>query len=278
MVAVPVSLIGTFAGLWLFGFSINTLTLFALVLAIGIVVDDAIVVLENVERLMAEKKPQALRRRRGGHEGSPGAVIAIVLVLCAVFVPVAFLGGIAGTLYRQFAVTVAIAVVISGVVALTLTPALCALLLKQSHKESPLFRPFNRFFTALTGSYVKTVGLTLRHGIVGLVLFGLVIGAGAWLLRLVPGSFVPSEDQGYLISALMLPDGATLKRTAATGELMRQAMTRDPRWPTPSWSPASTSSAAATSPTPAPSSSPSSPGASANPAPTSWPPSSWAPA
>jgi len=227
MVAVPVSLIGSFAGLWLFGFSINTLTLFALVLAIGIVVDDAIVVLENVERHIAEGlKPfdaalQAMKEVQG-------AVVAIVLVLCAVFIPVAFMGGIAGTLYRQFAVTVAIAVVISGVVALTLTPALCALLLKPGHKESRLFRPFNRLFAAFTRSYVATVGLTLRHGIVGLALFGLVIGAGAWLLRGIPGSFVPEEDQGYLIAALLLPDGATLKRTAATGEQLREALMRDP--------------------------------------------------
>jgi multidrug efflux pump len=142
MVAVPVSLIGTFAGLWLFGFSINTLTLFAMVLAIGIVVDDAIVVLENVERLMAEKKNsrRATPRSRPCSEVQ-GAVIAIVLVLCAVFVPVAFLGGIAGQLYKQFAVTVAVAVVLSGVVALTLTPALCALLLKAQHTENKLFRP-----------------------------------------------------------------------------------------------------------------------------------------
>jgi multidrug efflux pump subunit AcrB len=124
---------------------------------------------------------------------------------------------------------VAIAVVISGVVALTLTPALCALLLKQSHKESPLFRPFNRFFDGPHRVLHQNRGPhpAPRHHR-PLALFGLVIGAGAWLLRLVPGSFVPSEDQGYLISALMLPDGATLKRTAATGELMRQAMTRDP--------------------------------------------------
>jgi HAE1 family hydrophobic/amphiphilic exporter-1/multidrug efflux pump len=228
MVAVPVSLIGTFAGLWLFGYSINTLTLFALVLAIGIVVDDAIVVLENVERLMAERKLKPFDAAVEAMREVQTAVIAIVLVMCAVFIPVAFLGGIAGTLYRQFAVTLAVAVVISGVVALTLTPALCALLLKAQHEESRWFRPFNRAFAAVTRAYLKTVGLTLRHGLVGLVLFGLVIGAGAWLLRSIPGSFVPSEDQGYLISAVMLPDGATLKRTAATAEGVRQAVARNP--------------------------------------------------
>ncbi|MBP7490064.1 MAG: efflux RND transporter permease subunit, partial [Azospira sp.] len=135
LVAVPVSLIGTFAGLWLFGFSINTLTLFAMVLAIGIVVDDAIVVLENVERLMWEEKMAPKQAAIEAMREVSSAVVAIVLVLCAVFIPVAFLGGIAGMLYKQFAVTVAISVTLSGIVALTLTPALCALLLQPKHEE-----------------------------------------------------------------------------------------------------------------------------------------------
>ncbi len=127
IIAVPISLIGTFAGLWLFGFSINTLTLFAMVLSIGTVVDDAIIVLENIERLMEEEKLSPINAAIKSMKQVSRAIVAIVLVLCAVFVPVAFLGGIAGELYRQFAVTVAVAVVISGVVALTLTPALYAL-------------------------------------------------------------------------------------------------------------------------------------------------------
>jgi HAE1 family hydrophobic/amphiphilic exporter-1/multidrug efflux pump len=224
MVAVPISLIGTFAGLWLFGFSINTLTLFAMVLAIGIVVDDAIVVLENVERLMAEEK---LAPREAAIKAMQ-QLVAIVLVLCAVFVPVAFLGGIAGQLYKQFAVTVAVAVVLSGVVALTLTPALCAMLLKAQHTEHALFKPFNSMFERFTRAYTDTVGLTLKHGIIGGVIFALVIGAIAVFFRIIPGSFVPSEDQGYLISALMLPDGATLKRTQQTGENMRSVVGQDP--------------------------------------------------
>jgi HAE1 family hydrophobic/amphiphilic exporter-1/multidrug efflux pump len=153
LIAVPVSLIGTFAGLWVFGFSINTLTLFAMVLSIGIVVDDAIVVLENVERLMAERQ---LSPREAAYEAMrevSGAVVAIVLVLSAVFIPVAFLGGIAGKLYQQFAVTVALAVVLSGVVALTLTPALCAVLLKPGHHEPKGFRWFNRAFAWFTDRY-----------------------------------------------------------------------------------------------------------------------------
>jgi len=222
IVAVPVSLVGTFAGMWLFGFSINTLTLFAMVLAIGIVVDDAIVVLENVERLMNERKMSPKEAAIEAMREVSGAVVAIVLVLCAVFIPVAFLGGIAGKLYQQFAVTVAVAVVISGIVALTLTPALCALLLKPTHEEKPIFRPFNRTFDAFTHSYTKIVGLTLRHGIIGTLVFLLTVGGAFGLLRIVPGSFVPSEDQGYLFGFVTLSDGASAQRTGVAAEQMRQ--------------------------------------------------------
>ena len=228
MVAVPVSLIGTFAGLWIFGFSINTLTLFAMVLAIGIVVDDAIVVLENVERLMSEQKMQPMDAAIEAMREVSSAVVAIVLVLCAVFIPVAFLGGIAGKLYQQFAVTVAISVVLSGIVALTLTPALCALLLKVQHEEAPLFKPFNRLFEAFTWSYTRTVNVTLHHRIIGTVVFALVIGGCVYMFRAVPGGFVPAEDQGYLISALMLPDGASLQRTRVTGEQFQERLATDP--------------------------------------------------
>ena len=228
MVAVPVSLIGTFAGLWIFGFSINTLTLFAMVLAIGIVVDDAIVVLENVERLMSEQKMQPMDAAIEAMREVSSAVVAIVLVLCAVFIPVAFLGGIAGKLYQQFAVTVAISVVLSGIVALTLTPALCALLLKVQHEEAPLFKPFNRLFEAFTWSYTRTVNVTLHHRIIGTVVFALVIGGCVYMFRAVPGGFVPAEDQGYLISALMLPDGASLQRTRVTGEQFQERLAADP--------------------------------------------------
>ena len=228
MIAVPISLIGTFAGLWLFGFSINTLTLFAMVLAIGIVVDDAIVVLENVERLMSEEKLPPRQAAIKGMQEVQGAVIATTLVLVAVFVPVAFLGGIAGQLYKQFAVTVAVSVAISSVVALTLTPALCALLLKVQHGENKLFAPFNRLFERLTRAYIGVVSLTLKHSIVVALLFALVIGSILAFFRIIPGSFVPSEDQGYLIAATLLPDGATLRRTATTGESLRQAIAADP--------------------------------------------------
>ena len=224
MVAVPVSLIGTFAGLWLFGFSINTLTLFAMVLAIGIVVDDAIVVLENVERLIWEEKLPPKEAAIKAMREVSGAVVAIVLVLCAVFIPVAFLGGIAGKLYQQFAVTVAISVTISGIVALTLTPALCALLLQSKHEESAFFRPFNRAFETLTKRYTWTVNKTLHHRIIGTVACLVILGGSIAMFRAVPGSFVPSEDQGYLISALMLPDGASLQRTHVTGDQFQRQL------------------------------------------------------
>ncbi|MEG0870065.1 MAG: efflux RND transporter permease subunit, partial [Hafnia sp.] len=229
IIAVPVSLIGTFAGLLLMGFSINTLTLFAMVLAIGIVVDDAIVVLENVERLMREKGLAAKEAAIEAMREVSGAVVAIVLVLCAVFIPVAFLGGIAGQLYKQFAVTVSIAVVISGVVALTLTPALCALLLKHAeHKPGKFFTAFNNGFNRLTDFYTRLVGLTIRHGKISAALVASVLLAIFVLAKTVPGSFVPSEDQGYLFGALALPDGASLSRTDATGEQMRQSLQNHP--------------------------------------------------
>ncbi|CAN4272956.1 AcrB Cation/multidrug efflux pump [Methylophilaceae bacterium] len=228
LIAVPISLIGTFAGLWMFGFSINTLTLFAMVLSIGIVVDDAIVVLENVERLISEEKLSPIKAAVKSMEQVSGAVVAIVLVLCAVFVPVAFLGGIAGEMYRQFAVTVAVAVVISGIVALTLTPTLCAILLKSVHKESAFFKPFNRGFQKLTNVYSSMVNLTLRHKIIGTLLFGATIAIVVVLLRIVPASFVPSEDQGYVISAVIMPDGATLGRTTKTAEAVRSEIAKDP--------------------------------------------------
>ncbi|AOF83427.1 efflux pump membrane transporter BepE [Methyloversatilis sp. RAC08] len=228
LIAVPVSLVGTFAGLWMFGFSINTLTLFAMVLSIGIVVDDAIVVLENVERQMREfgrtPKDAALEAMR---EVS-GALVAMVLVLVAVFVPVAFLGGIAGKLYQQFAATVAVSVTISGIVALTLTPALCALMLKPHDGESKMFRPFNRGFDWLTKVYTGTVSLTLRHGLISVLVVGLLFAGAGFMFRVVPGAFVPSEDQGYLFGFVTLPDGASAERTEQSFEKLRKVINDEP--------------------------------------------------
>ncbi len=228
IIAVPISLIGTFAGLYLFGFSINTLTLFAMVLSIGIVVDDAIVVLENIERLMAEEKLSPIKAAIKSMEQVSAAVVAIVLVLCAVFVPVAFMGGIAGELYRQFAVTVTIAVVISGVVALTLTPALCAIILNPKSIHSKFFDRFNSGFNKLTHFYINVVNGTLSHRLIGGVVFVGIVITSIFLFKYTPTSFVPSEDQGYVITAVMLPDGATISRTSKTTEAVRSAIASDP--------------------------------------------------
>ncbi len=212
--AVPVSLIGTFAGLIMLGYSINMLTLFGMVLAIGIVVDDAIVVLENVERIMREERKSAGEAAIQAMKEVTSPVIAIALTLCAVFVPIAFLGGLTGELYRQFAVTITIAVVLSAIVALTLTPSLCALILKHEHKATGrFFKGFNNWFRRVTGHYTDGVAWMIRRGVIGVTLFvGMVIiAAGLW--KFTPGSLVPDEDQGYYIGAVFLPDGATLQRT-----------------------------------------------------------------
>jgi multidrug efflux pump len=229
LVAVPVSIIGTFAGMYLLGFSINLLTLFGMVLAIGIVVDDAIVVLENVERIMATHKLPPREAAIRAMQEVTGPVIAIVLVLCAVFIPVSFLGGLVGELYRQFAVTIAVSVAISGLVALTLTPALCALLLKPGHREPWLpFRLFNRGFEWTTSRYVGGVGLLLRRAFPGLLIFALMLGATALLFQRVPGALVPAEDQGSLFVVTTLPPAASLDRTQAVGTRVTEELRQNP--------------------------------------------------
>jgi multidrug efflux pump len=215
MLAVPVSVIGTFLGLLMLGFSINVLTLFALVLAIGIVVDDAIVVIENTERLMAnEGLPARIAADRAIRQVA-GALIAIVLALCAVFVPVAFLGGVTGSMFKQFAVTLVIAVVLSGMVALTLTPALCAFLLRESNEAhtTGFFGAFNRWFSRLTGGYATNVGRVLGRPKSWLAVFAVVVALAVVLWRRVPTAFIPTEDKGYFAVALQLPDAASLQRT-----------------------------------------------------------------
>jgi multidrug efflux pump len=216
ILAVPVSIIGTFAGMYMLGFSINLLTLFGLVLAIGIVVDDAIVVLENVERIMATEGKSPREAAIQAMEEVSGPVIAIVLVLCAVFIPVSFLGGLAGELYRQFAVTIAVSVIISGIVALTLSPALAALILKPGHTEPILpLRLFNRGFGWITDRYTAGVAWLLRRAVIGLGLTVLLLGATAMLFLRVPGGLVPAEDQGYVFLVTALPPAASLDRTRA---------------------------------------------------------------
>jgi len=229
-VAVPVSLIGTLAGMQALGFSINTLTLFGMVLAIGIVVDDAIVVVENVQRHMAEECCSSKEAAKRAMEEVTAPIIAIVLVLCAVFVPVGFLGGITGQLYQQFAITIAISVTISGFVALTLSPALCALLLKPGAPEQHQrgFRLFNRAFDWTRDRYTVVAGLVIKRAAPALAVFGVVIALVAGLFSMIPPSFLPDEDQGYFIVVVQLPDGASKQRTDAVLTKVERALLTNP--------------------------------------------------
>lgn len=215
--AVPVSLIGTLIGMSVLGFSINTLTLFGMVLAIGIVVDDAIVVVENVERHITQGRLSPREAARKAMDEVTGPVIAIVLVLSAVFLPVAFLGGITGELYKQFAITIALSVIISGFVALTLSPALCALVLKPSHNNVPhvFWRLFNRSFEWLQARYIGVVSIAFKRLIIALAIFLALMIVIVGLFNKIPQSFLPEEDQGYFIVVVHLPDGASLTRTTA---------------------------------------------------------------
>ncbi len=229
--AVPVSIIGTFAGMYALGYTINTLTLFGMVLAIGIVVDDAIVVLENVERIMRTENKSPHDATAQAMREVTGPVIAIVLVLCAVFVPVSFMGGLAGEMYKQFAITISISVIISGIVALTLTPALCGFLLKphdEHHKPLWIFRWFNYVFAKITHKYVRVVRLLKNMGVVSMLLFVLMIVGMGWLFKNVPTSLVPNEDQGYILGISIMTDGMTLPHTAETLNVVEQAMLADP--------------------------------------------------
>ena len=229
MLAVPVSLIGTFTAMLLFGFSINTLTLFGMVLSIGIVVDDAIVVLENVERIIAEEGLSPRDATIKAMEQVTGPVIAIVFVLTAVFLPVALLGGLVGEMYRQFAVTIAVSVAISGFVALMLSPALCAALLREEPAaRHPLFRRFNAWFARMTGRYSDGMHRMMRHATLSFALFGAMLVATAALFRFVPGSLAPTEDQGYILAIPLLQDAASLERTEAATDQLSEALLKHP--------------------------------------------------
>ncbi|VVN78963.1 efflux RND transporter permease subunit [Pseudomonas fluorescens] len=220
VLAVPVSIVGTFIGMSALGFSVNMLTLFGMVLAIGIVVDDAIVVIENVERNMQVHKMQPKEAAKRAMDEVAGPVVAIVLVLCAVFIPVAFMGGITGQLYKQFAITIAISVVISGLVALTLSPALAALLLKPQHGEkNRFFRWFEHSFERMTESYSRSVAFMIKRFVLALLLFAGMIGLILFMAQRIPGAFLPPEDQGYLLGAVIMPDAASLDRTGEVGKV-----------------------------------------------------------
>jgi hydrophobe/amphiphile efflux-1 (HAE1) family protein len=212
IVAMIVSILGTFAGMWLLGFSVNTLTLFGMVLAVGIVVDDAIVVVENIDRNMRELGLSARDAAIKTMEEVTGPVIAIVLVLCAVFIPVAFVGGLPGLLYKQFAITIAVSVIFSGIVALTLSPVLAMVLLK--HRKSNKFgEKFNQGFAKITQGYVCGASWFLQNRFIGCLGFSAILAAIFWFATHVPLGFVPTEDQGYVMVAVTLPNGANLKRT-----------------------------------------------------------------
>jgi multidrug efflux pump subunit AcrB len=190
-----------------------------MILAIGLVVDDAIIVVESVEHNMATLHMTPLEAARKAMEELAGALVAIVLVLVSVFLPVAFLGGMTGTLYKQFAITIAIAMVISGIVALTLSPALAARILKSGHHEKKgFFKKFEDGFTWMTNLYVDGVRWLIGHKLIGMLLFGGVLFATVTLFGIVPGSFVPEEDQGYIFVGSIMPDAASLERTSAVSD------------------------------------------------------------
>lgn len=236
LIAVPVSLIGTFISFIILDFSINTLTLFAMVLAIGLVVDDAIVVIENVEHHMRYGKMNPVDATERAMDEVQGPVVAIAFVLAAVFVPVAFLGGMMGVLYRQFALTIAISMALSAFVALTLTPALCATILKddtyaEDRKRGifdPFFDKFNAWFESLRIGYQGAVGWGIRHVRYALVFIVLVCGLTAFMYKIVPSTFVPEEDQGYYIAYVALPEGTSLNQTKKTVAKVRDTIRQVP--------------------------------------------------
>lgn len=226
--AMCVSMIGTLAGMYALGFSLNTLTLFGMVLAVGIVVDDAIVVVENVERNMREFKLSAFDASIKAMEEVSGPVVAIVCVLVSVFVPVAFLGGIAGQLYRQFALTISVSVIISGIVALTLSPTLSSLLLKEHKKESRFTKWFNNFFEKCSEKYVKGANFIASRKILGIFLYITFITLIVYFAIITPKAFIPNEDQGYLICMVNLPDGASLSRTENVSNAAYDIVKKEP--------------------------------------------------
>ena len=234
MLTVPIALIGAFTAFIAFGFTINTLTLFALVLAIGLVVDDAIVVVEAVTEKMDTHGLAPREATQAAMKDVSGPVIAIALVLTSVFVPVAFLPGLTGELYRQFALTLSVSVLISALIALTFTPALCAILLRptaQSHWRGPLglfFGAFNRVFKRFTERYTESVRHGIRRTAIGVVVFIAVGLATVWMVAQRPGGFVPEEDQGYLLTAVTLPAGASLQRTEAVLDQLRRITAQMP--------------------------------------------------
>ncbi|GAA5082426.1 multidrug efflux RND transporter permease subunit [Lysobacter panacisoli] len=227
---IPIALLGTFLGMYFIGFTINQLSLFGMVLAIGIVVDDAIVVIENVERIMTEEglSPKAATRKSMGQIS--GAVVAITVVLAAVFIPSAFQGGSAGEIYKQFAITIAMAMGFSAFLALGFTPALCATLLKPTadhHRDNFVFRTFNKYYDKVAKTYVGHIGAAIKHTPRWMAVFGLLVVLCGFLYTRMPGSFLPEEDQGYAIALINLPPGASITRTNAVLDQVRETMMKE---------------------------------------------------
>ena len=229
ILAVPVSIVGTFVGMHMLGFSINMLTMFGMILAIGLVVDDAIVVVENVEANLAQKGLTPLDAAKQAMTEIAGALISIVLVLLAVFLPVAFLGGVTGTLYKQFAITIAISMVISGVMALTLSPALAAIIIRAHHgKKNRVFQAFEDGFSWVQKKFLAGVDATLRAWPIALGVFVAVIAGILLMFRILPSSFVPDEDQGYFFVVTQVPDAASLDVTARFSSELEKIILADP--------------------------------------------------
>lgn len=235
VIAIPVSIIGTFAGMYALGFSINLLTLFGLILAIGIVVDDAIIVIENVERILHNERDEngekysVKEATLKAMSEIQGPVVAIVLVLCSVFIPVAFIGGFSGAIYKQFAITIVISVVISGFVALSLTPALCVSILK-AHEPKPFYivKRFNDFFDWLTHKFGEQIAKALRRGLALVACFVAILSVTGGLLYKLPTGLVPSEDKGSIMSFIQLPPAASLSRSITEGRKALAILENDP--------------------------------------------------
>ncbi|MFC3814656.1 multidrug efflux RND transporter permease subunit [Lysobacter sp. GCM10012299] len=224
---IPIALLGTFLGMYFIGFTINQLSLFGMVLAIGIVVDDAIVVIENVERIMTEEGLSPKAATRKSMSQISGAVVAITVVLAAVFIPSAFQGGSAGEIYKQFAITIAMAMFFSAFLALGFTPALCATLLKPTadhHRDNFVFRNFNKLYDKVSGTYIGHIGGAIKHTPRWMMVFGLLVVLCGFLFTRMPGSFLPEEDQGYAIALIGLPPGASITRTNAVLDQVRSTM------------------------------------------------------
>jgi len=231
---VPIALLGTFATMSAFGFSINVLTMFGMVLAIGILVDDAIVVVENVERIMSEEGLSPKEATKKAMDQITGALIGITLVLVAVFLPMAFFGGSVGVIYKQFSFALAVSMIFSVILALSLTPALCATLLKpvekghHHEKGGGFFGWFNRTFNSVTNGYQKWVAGILRHTGIGMAVFALIAALMAWLYVRLPSSFLPAEDQGYFITVIQLPVGATQERSLEVIKQVEEYFAKQP--------------------------------------------------